>query len=118
MLIRNHHVIFASCRTELHFNHFAENSAFGLYPHSKVRRNTPALIKWKNYMNLFFTLACCVSLVVQPEDKQKGAQQFTKLQAAMKVLGISTEEQRTVWLILGAIYHLGAAGATKGKTTC
>uniref|UniRef100_A0A672NTQ7 Unconventional myosin-XVIIIa-like n=1 Tax=Sinocyclocheilus grahami TaxID=75366 RepID=A0A672NTQ7_SINGR len=69
--------------TELHFNHFAENSTFGLLPHSK------------------------------PEDKQKAAQQFTKLQAAMKVLGISAEEQKNVWLILGAIYHLGAAGATK-----
>nr|XP_055063928.1 unconventional myosin-XVIIIa isoform X5 [Misgurnus anguillicaudatus] len=73
----------ASLKTELHFNHFAENSMFGLHPLSK------------------------------PEDKQKAAQQFTKLQAAMKVLGISTEEQRTIWLILGAIYHLGAAGATK-----
>ncbi|XP_073685105.1 unconventional myosin-XVIIIa [Garra rufa] len=73
----------AALKTELHFNHFAENSAFGLLPHSK------------------------------PEDKQKSVQQFTKLQAAMKVLGISVEEQKTVWLILGAIYHLGAAGATK-----
>uniref|UniRef100_A0A673NJA9 Unconventional myosin-XVIIIa-like n=1 Tax=Sinocyclocheilus rhinocerous TaxID=307959 RepID=A0A673NJA9_9TELE len=77
----------AALKTELHFNHFAENSAFGLLPHSK------------------------------PEDKQKAAQQFTKLQAAMKVLGISAEEQKTVWLILGAVYHLGAAGATKGKAT-
>lgn len=33
----------------------------------------------------------------------------------MKVLGISSEEQKAVWLILGAIYHLGAAGATKGN---
>ncbi|XP_050976707.1 unconventional myosin-XVIIIa isoform X4 [Labeo rohita] len=73
----------AALKTELHFNHFAENSSFGLLPHSK------------------------------PEDKQKSAQQFTKLQAAMKVLGISAEEQKTVWLIIGAIYHLGAAGATK-----
>uniref|UniRef100_A0A8C9WKU3 Myosin XVIIIAa n=1 Tax=Scleropages formosus TaxID=113540 RepID=A0A8C9WKU3_SCLFO len=70
-------------RTELHFNHFAESSAFGIVPHSK------------------------------PEDKQKASQQFTKLQAAMKVLGISAEEQKAFWLILGAIYHLGAAGATK-----
>lgn len=35
----------------------------------------------------------------------------------MKVLGISSDEQRAFWLILGAIYHLGAAGATKGKIT-
>lgn len=33
----------------------------------------------------------------------------------MKVLGISADEQRAFWLVLGAIYHLGAAGATKGK---
>ncbi|XP_053543516.1 unconventional myosin-XVIIIa isoform X6 [Ictalurus punctatus] len=70
-------------RTELHFNHFAENNTFGIVPHSKS------------------------------EDKQKAAQQFTKLQAAMKVLGISADEQKALWLILGAIYHLGAAGATK-----
>ncbi|XP_055736436.1 unconventional myosin-XVIIIa-like isoform X9 [Salvelinus fontinalis] len=73
----------STLRTELHFNHFADNSAFGIAPQSK------------------------------PEDKQKSSQQFTKLQAAMKVLGISVEEQRALWLILGAIYHLGAAGATK-----
>ncbi|KAG5843403.1 hypothetical protein ANANG_G00150580 [Anguilla anguilla] len=73
----------SSLRTELHFNHFAENSAFGIVPASK------------------------------PEDKQRASQQFTKLQAAMKVLGITGEEQRAFWLILGAIYHLGAAGATK-----
>ncbi|KAM4628037.1 unconventional myosin-XVIIIa-like isoform 2-T2 [Polymixia lowei] len=73
----------SSLRTELHFNHFAENSAFGILPQSK------------------------------PEDKQRASQQFTKLQAAMKVLGISAEEQKALWLILGAIYHLGAAGATK-----
>ncbi|XP_029111252.1 unconventional myosin-XVIIIa isoform X4 [Scleropages formosus] len=73
----------STLRTELHFNHFAENSAFGIVPLSK------------------------------PEDKQKASQQFTKLQAAMKVLGISAEEQKALWLVLGAIYHLGAAGATK-----
>lgn len=33
----------------------------------------------------------------------------------MKVLGVSGEEQKALWLILGAIYHLGAAGATKGR---
>uniref|UniRef100_A0A8C4GJN5 Myosin XVIIIAb n=1 Tax=Dicentrarchus labrax TaxID=13489 RepID=A0A8C4GJN5_DICLA len=47
------------------------------------------------------------------EMSQLASQQFTKLQAAMKVLGISGEEQKALWLILGAVYHLGAAGATK-----
>uniref|UniRef100_A0A7N6A5L2 Myosin motor domain-containing protein n=1 Tax=Anabas testudineus TaxID=64144 RepID=A0A7N6A5L2_ANATE len=73
-----------SLRTELHLNHFAENSTFGIIPQTKT------------------------------EDKQRASQQFSKLQAAMKVLGISGDEQRAFWLILGAIYHLGAAGATKG----
>ncbi|KAM6946319.1 unconventional myosin-XVIIIa-like [Aplochiton taeniatus] len=73
----------STLKTELHFNHFAENSSFGILPLSK------------------------------PEDKQKASQQFIKLQAAMKVLGISGEEQKALWLILGAIYHMGAAGATK-----
>ncbi|XP_026082184.1 unconventional myosin-XVIIIa-like isoform X10 [Carassius auratus] len=75
----------STLRTELHFNHFAENSAFGIVPQTKS------------------------------EDKQKASQQFTKLQAAMKVLGISSDEQKALWLILGAIYHLGAAGATKAE---
>ncbi|XP_004684896.1 PREDICTED: unconventional myosin-XVIIIa isoform X6 [Condylura cristata] len=70
-------------RTELHLNHLAENNVFGIVPLAK------------------------------PEEKQKAAQQFSKLQTAMKVLGISPDEQKTCWLILAAIYHLGSAGATK-----
>ncbi|NXR14043.1 MY18A protein, partial [Semnornis frantzii] len=73
----------SALRTELHFNHLAENNVFGIVPLSK------------------------------PEEKQKATQQFNKLQAAMKVMGISGDEQKAFWLILGAIYHLGAAGATK-----
>ncbi|NXB72592.1 MY18A protein, partial [Donacobius atricapilla] len=73
----------STLRTELHFNHLAENNVFGIMPPSK------------------------------PDEKQKAAQQFSKLLAAMKVMGISGDEQKAFWLILGAIYHLGAAGATK-----
>ncbi|KAM6192495.1 unconventional myosin-XVIIIa [Sarcoramphus papa] len=73
----------STLRTELHFNHLAENNVFGIAPLSK------------------------------PEEKQKATQQFNKLQAAMKVMGISGDEQKAFWLVLGAIYHLGAAGATK-----
>ncbi|NXU48791.1 MY18A protein, partial [Turnix velox] len=73
----------SALRTELHFNHLAENNVFGIVPLSKA------------------------------EEKQKATQQFNKLQAAMKVMGISSDEQKAFWLILGAIYHLGAAGATK-----
>ncbi|XP_072302594.1 unconventional myosin-XVIIIa-like isoform X2 [Eucyclogobius newberryi] len=73
----------SSLRTELHLNHFSENNVFGIMPQAKT------------------------------EDKQRAAQQFSKLQAAMKVLGITPDEQRAFWLVLGAIYHLGSAGATK-----
>ncbi|XP_057270763.1 unconventional myosin-XVIIIa isoform X22 [Pezoporus wallicus] len=73
----------SALRTELHFNHLAENNVFGITPLSK------------------------------PEEKQKATQQFNKLQAAMKVMGIASDEQKAFWLVLGAIYHLGAAGATK-----
>ncbi|XP_075296113.1 unconventional myosin-XVIIIa isoform X2 [Opisthocomus hoazin] len=73
----------SALRTELHFNHLAENNVFGIVALSK------------------------------PEEKQKATQQFNKLQAAMKVMGISGDEQKAFWLVLGAIYHLGAAGATK-----
>lgn len=54
-------------------------------------------------------------LTLQPEEKQKATQQFSKLQTAMKVLGVSPDEQKACWFILAAIYHLGAAGATKGN---
>ncbi|NXN06457.1 MY18A protein, partial [Indicator maculatus] len=77
----------SALRTELHFNHLAENNVFGIVPLSK------------------------------PEEKQKATQQFNKLQAAMKVMGISGDEQKAFWLILGAIYHLGAAGATKALSS-
>ncbi|KAM5215584.1 unconventional myosin-XVIIIa isoform 23-T30 [Hipposideros larvatus] len=70
-------------RTELHLNHLAENNVFGIMPLAK------------------------------PEEKQKATQQFSKLQTAMKVLGVSSDEQKACWFILAAIYHLGAAGATK-----
>ncbi|XP_059127246.1 unconventional myosin-XVIIIa isoform X1 [Peromyscus eremicus] len=73
----------SALRTELHLNHLAENNVFGIVPLAK------------------------------PEEKQKAAQQFSKLQTAMKVLAISPEEQKACWLILASIYHLGAAGATK-----
>ncbi|NXJ73381.1 MY18A protein, partial [Trogon melanurus] len=77
----------SALRTELHFSHLAENNVFGITPLSK------------------------------PEEKQKATQQFNKLQAAMKVMGISGDEQKAFWLVLGAIYHLGAAGATKALSS-
>lgn len=34
----------------------------------------------------------------------------------MEMLGISESEQRAIWRVLAAIYHLGAAGACKGTS--
>lgn len=50
----------------------------------------------------------------QPEDKQKAATAFSQLRGAMELLGILEGEQRAIWRVLAAIYHLGAAGACKG----
>uniref|UniRef100_A0A8I4A376 Myosin XVIIIB n=1 Tax=Callithrix jacchus TaxID=9483 RepID=A0A8I4A376_CALJA len=70
-------------RTELNLHHMAESSSFGMGVWSK------------------------------PEDKQKAAAAFAQLQSAMETLGISESEQRAIWRVLAAIYHLGAAGACK-----
>jgi myosin-18 len=41
---------------------------------------------------------------------------FVRLRGAMDALGITQMEQRAVWRVLAAIYHLGLAGACKGTT--
>ncbi|KAM6155724.1 unconventional myosin-XVIIIb [Rhynchocyon petersi] len=70
-------------RTELYLHQMADSSSFGMGVWSK------------------------------PEDKQKAASAFSQLQSAMGMLGITESEQRAVWRVLAAIYHLGAAGACK-----
>lgn len=70
-------------RTELNLHQMAESSAFGM------------------------------GVWPQPEDKQKAGVAFSQLQGAMELLGISEDEQRAIWRVLAAIYHLGAAGACK-----
>ncbi|XP_055461922.1 unconventional myosin-XVIIIb, partial [Psammomys obesus] len=73
----------ADLRTELNLHQMAESSAFGMGVWS------------------------------EPEDKQKAAAAFSQLRGAMELLGISESEQRAIWRVLAAIYHLGAAGACK-----
>lgn len=58
------------------------------------------------------------SVSLQPEEKQRASVAFSQLRAAMGTLGITTEEQAALWRILAGIYHLGAAGACKGKGSC
>uniref|UniRef100_A0A3P9PHC8 Myosin XVIIIB n=1 Tax=Poecilia reticulata TaxID=8081 RepID=A0A3P9PHC8_POERE len=47
------------------------------------------------------------------EEKQRASVAFTKLLAAMEMLSFSAGEQKAIWHVLAAIYHLGAAGACK-----
>ncbi|KAF6082176.1 myosin XVIIIB [Phyllostomus discolor] len=70
-------------RTELYLHQMADSSSFGMGVWSK------------------------------PEDKQRAAAAFAQLQGAMETLGVSESEQRAIWRVLAAIYHLGAAGACK-----
>lgn len=83
---------------------YSSLAALMLQQHGRYQRGSPSEICCQ-----------CAHLSLQPEEKQKAAQQFSKLQTAMKVLGISPDEQKACWLILAAIYHLGAAGATRGN---
>ncbi|XP_005636424.2 unconventional myosin-XVIIIb isoform X1 [Canis lupus familiaris] len=70
-------------RTELYLHQMADSSSFGM------------------------------GVWPKPEDKQKAAAAFAQLRGAMETLGISEGEQRAIWRVLAAIYHLGAAGACK-----
>ncbi|XP_006890529.1 PREDICTED: unconventional myosin-XVIIIb [Elephantulus edwardii] len=70
-------------RTELYLHQMADSNSFGMGVWSK------------------------------PEDKQKAAAAFVQLQRAMGTLGIAESEQRALWRVLAAIYHLGAAGTCK-----
>ncbi|XP_043294022.1 unconventional myosin-XVIIIb isoform X2 [Cervus canadensis] len=70
-------------RTDLYLHQMADSSSFGM------------------------------GLWPKPEDKQRAAAAFAQLQGAMETLGISDSEQRAIWRVLAAIYHLGAAGACK-----
>uniref|UniRef100_UPI00358E40BE unconventional myosin-XVIIIa-like isoform X2 n=1 Tax=Myxine glutinosa TaxID=7769 RepID=UPI00358E40BE len=73
----------SSLRTELYMNTFSDTNFFG------------------------------IGVLKKPEEKQQAAVRFSQLQSAMAILGISADEQRAIWFVLAAIFHLGAAGATK-----
>ncbi|KAM7392340.1 hypothetical protein PAMA_007450 [Pampus argenteus] len=70
-------------RTELQLHQLPESNSFGIIHPTKV------------------------------EEKQRASVAFTKLLAAMEMLGFSSGEQKAIWHVLAGIYHLGAAGACK-----
>ncbi|XP_054613332.1 unconventional myosin-XVIIIb-like isoform X2 [Dunckerocampus dactyliophorus] len=70
-------------RTELQLHQLPECHSFGMTPPTKV------------------------------EEKQRASVGFTKLLVAMETLGFTASEQKAIWHVLAAIYHLGVAGACK-----
>uniref|UniRef100_A0A8C5A4H3 Myosin motor domain-containing protein n=1 Tax=Gadus morhua TaxID=8049 RepID=A0A8C5A4H3_GADMO len=70
-------------RTELQLHQLPEFNSFGIVPATKV------------------------------EEKQRASVAFNKLVVAMETLGITAGEQKAIWHVLAAIYHIGAAGACK-----
>lgn len=49
------------------------------------------------------------------EDKQRAQEEFIKICAAFKTLNVSEADQKSIWMVLAAIYHLGCAGVVKGN---
>lgn len=62
-----------------------------------------------NEQNLFMTLP------QKHEDKQRAQAEFVKVCGALQTLGVTEGEQKLIWSVLAAIYHLGCAGVAKGK---
>lgn len=54
-------------------------------------------------------------LLQKHEDKQRAQQEFIKTCVAFQALGISNGEQKVIFSVLAAIFHLGCAGAVKGN---
>ncbi|KAL3271771.1 hypothetical protein HHI36_022241 [Cryptolaemus montrouzieri] len=47
------------------------------------------------------------------EDRQRAQTEFIKVCSSMNILGITETEQKSIFTVLAAIYHLGSAGAVK-----
>ncbi|XP_058473212.1 unconventional myosin-XVIIIb-like [Solea solea] len=55
----------------------------------------------------------CIVNPTKVEEKQRASVAFTKLLTAMETLGFTASEQKAIWHVLAAIYHLGAAGSCR-----
>ncbi|CAH1380073.1 unnamed protein product [Tenebrio molitor] len=58
-----------------------------------------------------------VNLLQKHEEKQRAQGDFVKVCTALTVLGVSESEQKLIFAVLAAIYHLGSAGAVKAGTS-
>ncbi|KAJ8980816.1 hypothetical protein NQ317_000548 [Molorchus minor] len=56
-----------------------------------------------------------MGLLQRHEDRQRAQLDFVKVCSAMNILGFADTEQRLIFSVLAAIFHLGCAGAVKGK---
>ncbi|CAG9854343.1 unnamed protein product [Phyllotreta striolata] len=54
-----------------------------------------------------------IGLLQKHEDKQRAQMEFVKTCGALNVLGVTDNEQKLVFSVLAAIFHLGCAGAVK-----
>ncbi|KAJ8917234.1 hypothetical protein NQ315_002251 [Exocentrus adspersus] len=62
-----------------------------------------------NENNAFFTM------LQRHEDKQRAQQEFVKVCNALNVLSITEAEQKLIFSVLAAVFHLGCAGAVKAN---
>lgn len=49
------------------------------------------------------------------EEKQRAQDDFSKILNALRVLNVSENDQKSIWAVLAAIYHLGCAGYAKSS---
>ncbi|XP_057663669.1 unconventional myosin-XVIIIa isoform X1 [Diorhabda carinulata] len=54
-----------------------------------------------------------ITLLQKHEDKQRAQMEFVKVCNALNVLGVTENEQKLLFSVLAAIFHLGCAGAVK-----
>ncbi|XP_074642928.1 unconventional myosin-XVIIIa-like isoform X2 [Tubulanus polymorphus] len=67
-----------------------------------------------NEPNAFMTPLLRKLKVQTPEEKQKAAQAWAKIQHALNTIESTDEEARAIFAVLAGIYHLGVAGANMG----
>ncbi|GLV36928.1 Myosin heavy chain-like [Carabus blaptoides fortunei] len=51
------------------------------------------------------------------EDRQRAQEDFAKVCLAFSILNVSEVDQKMIWMVLAAIYHLGCAGAAKAGSS-
>lgn len=57
-----------------------------------------------------------LTMLQKHEDKQRAQLEFVKVCGCLNVLGITEVEQKVIFSVVAAIFHLGCAGAVKGES--